>query len=127
VAPAFEVSVNQRFLDGRTNKEVRSWVTLADIVDIECASITHQQSGPDLLTIRLNEYAERLLLDRIGKDEMKANVCGVRLPLTSFETERDKSGRTLFTYRLSQRHTTAEKQRTCISGQIELQPTCTTR
>lgn len=123
-AQVFALWVNQRFLDGRTNKQVRAWVTLANAVDVECASIKQQQSGPDLLTVRLNKYAERLVLDRIGKGEMKASACGGRFPLSSIETTHDRSGRTLFIYGLSQNHATAERQRGCITTQIKLQPTC---
>ena len=116
--------MNQRFLDGRTNREVRAWAILANIVDVECAAIKPQQSGPELLTVRLNEYAEKLVLDRIANDEVKADACGGRFPLSSIETTRDPSGRTLFTYGLSQNRATAERQRECVAAQVRFQPAC---
>jgi hypothetical protein len=112
------------FLDSRTNKEVLAWETLANVVDVECAAFERRQSGPDRLTLRLNEYAEKLVLERMGKEEMKADTCGGRFPLSPIETTRGASGRTLFTYGLSQNRTTADRQRACITAQIKLQSKC---
>jgi hypothetical protein len=74
--------------------------------------------------VRLNEYAERLVLDRIGKDELKADACVGRFPLSWINTTRNASGRSLFVYGLSPDRTMAEHQRSCISSQIALQPAC---
>jgi hypothetical protein len=126
-AQAIALWVNTRFLDARTGKEVRGWTTLANMVDVECAALARQQPEPDRLTVRLNEYAEKLVLERIGKDEIKADTCGGRFPLSTIETTRGASGRTLFTYGLSQNRTTAERQHACITTQIKLQPTCALR
>jgi hypothetical protein len=126
-AQAFAIWVNQRFLDGRTNKEARGWTTLANVVDVECAAITKQGSVADMLAVRLNEYAEKLVLDRVGKDEIKADACGGRFPLLPLETIRDGSGRTVFTYRMSENPATAGRQRACITAQTRLQSTCSAR
>ena len=123
-AQAFAIWVNQRFVDGRTNKQVRGWTTLANLVDVECAAINRQESGLERLTVRLNEYAEKLVLDRAGKDEMKADACGGRFPLSPINTTRDRSGRSLFVYGFSPNRATAKRQRGCIATQITLQPTC---
>jgi hypothetical protein len=126
-AQAFAILVNQRSVDGRTNKETRGWTTLANLVDVECAAINPQALGTERLTVRLNEYAEQLVLDRVGKDEIKADACGGRLPLSLIDTTRDTSGRQIFVYGLSSNRATAERQRRCIATQIALQPTCASR
>ena len=126
-AQAFAIWVNQRFVDGRTNRQVRGWTTLANLVDVECAAINRQELGPERLTVRLNEYAEKLVLDRAGKDEIKADACGGRFALSPIDTTRDGAGRSLFVYGFSPNRTTAERQRRCIATQVTLQPTCTSR
>lgn len=126
-AQAFAIWANTQFVDGLTGKEVRAWSTVANIVDVECGALQRQQSGPERLTVRLNKYAEKLVLERMGKDEIKADACAGRFPLSVIETARDASGRTLFTYGLSRKRTTAERQRACITRQIKLQPTCASR
>lgn len=118
--------MNQSFLEGRTKQQARAWTTLANVVDVECVAINRQRHGADVLTVRLNEYAEKLVLDRLGKDEMKADTCGGRFPLTALAATRDGAGRPLFNYALSPR-TTAERQRACIASQVALQPTCSGR
>lgn len=124
---AFAIWVNQRLLDSRTNREVRAWTTLANLVDVECAAISPQDSGPERLTVRLNEYAEQLVLDRGGKDEIKTEACGGRFPLSPIARTRDRSSRLLFVYFFSENRTTARRQRACIATQIALQPTCMSR
>jgi hypothetical protein len=126
-AQAFAIWVNQRFVDGRTKTEVRGWTTLANLVDVECAAINPQQSGAERLAVRLNEYAEKLVLDRAAKDEIKADACGGRFPFSRIDMIRDGSGRSLFIYGFSSSRATAERQRRCIAAQITLQPTCTSR
>lgn len=123
-AQAFAISVYERFLDGRTKKMEQAWTTLANLVDVECVSIDASESGPDLLTVRLNKYAEELVLDRMGKDQLKAEVCFRKFPLSFIETTPDGSGHTLFVYGLSQNRRTSEQQRQCIAAQVELQPSC---
>ena len=126
-AQALAIWVNQSFLDGRTKQQARAWTTLANVVDVECVAINRQRQGADVLTVRLNEYAEKLVLDRLGKDEMKADTCGGRFPLTALAVTRDGAGRPLFNYALSRTRTTAERQRACIASQVALQPTCSGR
>lgn len=123
-AQAFAIWVNTRFLNSRTGKEARAWATLANIVDVECAALEREASGLERLTVRLNRYAEQLVLERVGKEEIKADTCGGRLPLSPVEMTRDASGRTLFRYALSQNRATAARQRACITGQIKFQPGC---
>ncbi len=126
-AQALAVWVNTLFFNESAKKESRAWTTLANIVDVECASIKPQAKGPPVLTLRLNEYAEKLVLDRMGKDEMRADACGGRLPLSWIGTERDGSSRTLFRYGLSRDPATAKRQRHCLETQIQLQPICPSR
>jgi hypothetical protein len=124
---AFVISVNQRFIDSRTHKEARGWTALADGVDIECAAIDRQKSRAEQLTVRLNKYAEKLILERVGKDAMKVDACRGQFPLSPIDTIRDRSGHALFVYALSSNRATAERQRRCIATQITLRPTCTSR
>jgi hypothetical protein len=126
-AQAIALWSNTRFLDSLTGKEVRAWTTIANMVDVECASLQRQQPGLERLTVRLNEYAEKLVLERMGKEEIKADTCAGRFPLLAIGAARDASGHTLFTYGLSQNRMTAERQRACIATQIKLQPTCGSR
>ena len=65
---------------------------------MECAAISPQDSGPERLTVRLKEYAEQLVLDRVGKDEIKTDACGGRFPLSPIARTRDRSSRLLFVY-----------------------------
>jgi hypothetical protein len=126
-AQAFAIWVKQSFLNGRTTQQARAWTTLANVVDVECAAINRRQQGADVLTFRLNEFAEKLVLERLRKDETKADACGGRFPLTALAATRDAGGRTLFNYALSGARSTAERQRACIASQVTLQPTCSGR
>ncbi len=123
-AQAFALWVKLRVHDDRTGRDVSPWTTLANIVDVECAAIDRLPSRRQRLTLRLNRYAEQLVLDRLGKDEMKADTCGRQLPLSTLGATLDGSGRTLFTYALSTDRTSAERQRGCIEAQIGLQAAC---
>jgi hypothetical protein len=123
-AQAVAIWGNTAFIDAVTKKEAHGWTTLANAIDVECAALERPQSGPDRLTLRLNRYAEGLVLDRIGKEEIKADACAGRYPFSPMERLRDTSGRTLFTFGLSQDQTRAERQRICITSQMKLQPTC---
>ncbi len=76
--------------------------TIANAIDIECATLEEQRQGPEQLTVGLNKHAEKLVLDRIGKDEIRADTCTGRFPLYGMETLHDVSGRTLFRFSLSQ-------------------------
>ena len=127
-AQAFVIwATRQPFLDNRTGKEVQTRTTLANIIDVECAAIGAQRSGPALLTVRLNKYAEQLVLDRVGKEEMRADACGGRFPLSPVQVARNEGRPTLFTYALSNNRATAGRQRGCIAAQTRLQPTCLAR
>jgi hypothetical protein len=126
-AQALAIWVNQSFLDSRTKQQARAWTSLANVVDVECAAINRQPQRADVLTVRLNEYAEKLVLDRMGKDETKADACGGRFPLTALAATHDAAGRTLFNYELSRTRTTAVRQRACIASEVVLQPACAVR
>ncbi len=126
-AQAVAIWGNTAFIDAVTKKEAHGWTTLANVIDVECATLERPQSGSERLTLRLNRYAEGLVLDRIGKEEIKADACTGRYPFSLMERLRDASGRTLFTFGLSQDQTTAQRQRDCITSQIKLQPTCVSR
>lgn len=120
----FTILGNQYVSDDQRIEEVNPVTFIANMVDVECASINTKESGLELLTVRLNEYAENMVVDRIGNDKLQANACVEGLPLSSIEAERDASGRTLFVFGLSQDRKTSEKQRQCITSQISLKSTC---
>jgi len=124
---AFAIWVGRGFVDARTNTSRLSWGLLANVVDVECASMTTQPGGRRELTVRLNRYVENLVIDRAGRDATKANTCGGQFPLSQLSMTRDAAGRALFTYALSEMPATAERQRACIAAQIELKPSCASR
>ncbi len=115
------------FIDGITRKKVHGWTTLANAVDVECAALKRPPSGPERLTVRLNRYAEDVVLERIGKEEVKADVCNRDRPSTPITTSKDASGRTLFTFALSRSPAVAAGQRACIVSALNLQPSCASR
>ncbi len=121
-AQAVAIWANTRFFDSRAQRQTRVWETLANRVDVECAALT-----PERLTLRLNEYAERLVLDHMGKDEIRGDACGGRFPFSPMKTVRDAAGRTLFTFGLSRNPKTAEHQRACITSELEVKPSCAAR
>jgi len=121
---AFALWVNTRFQDAVTGKEAQAWTPLANTVDVVCVALVRRPGRPDRLTVRLNEYAEKLVLDRIGKEETKADACDARFPLTPMARTRDASGHTLFSFGFSGKPKTAALQRACINGQIRLLPAC---
>ena len=123
-AMAWAVWVYQSFIDGRTRKPARAWTPVANMVDVECAAIESQKTGPNVMTLRLNQYAEELVLSRLGKDQMKADTCGGSVPLVSLGTRKDTAGRSLFVYRLSQSSAAAERQRLCMSAEMPLRRSC---
>ncbi len=123
-AQAIAIWANALAFDDVTGKKFRGWATVANMVDVECAALQRDRSGTERLTVRLNKYAEKLVLERMGKDEVKADTCGGRYPLSELGTERDASGRMLFTYGLSPNRAVAQQQRACIAGQIKPQHTC---
>jgi hypothetical protein len=47
------------------------WVETANMVDVECAAIASSK-----LTLRLNAYAEKLVLDDMGGHGFKIEACG---------------------------------------------------
>jgi len=118
---------NTPFIDGITRKEVRAWATLANAVDVECASLRRPSVGPGRLTLRLNRYAEDIVLERIGKEEIKADACGEDLPFSTMATSKDEAGRTLFTFGLSGTAAAAARQRACIASELKMHPACTLR
>lgn len=123
-AQAVAIWGNTAFIDAVSKKETHGWTTLANANDVECAALGRLGKGSERLTLRLNRYAEGLVLDRMGKEEIKADACAGRVPFSPMETLRDASGRTLFLLRLSRDPTTAQRQRSCITSQIKFQPTC---
>ena len=121
---ALKISVNAAFIAFSTKQQVRAWTFAAQTVDVECASIQKQESGPDMLTVRLNRYVEELVVQRIGKDDVRAEACSQPIALGPLETIREESGRTLFRFSMNENAANARRQRACIAAQIELQPTC---
>ena len=123
-AQSIAIWANTAFIDAVTKLEAHGWTTVANAVDVECAALVRPPTGTELLTVRLNEYAEQLVLERMRTEEVRADVCAGRFPFSPMKTLGDASGRTLFTFGLSRDRTTAARQRACITAQIKLQPTC---
>lgn len=121
-AEAFSLSAYTRFPNGSATQPMQVWAEIANAVDIECASIKSNR-----LAVRLNAYAARLVLDRIGKTEMKAEACGRKFTLRASGTIRDGTGRTVFLYALSPQAAIAARQRACMAAEIPLQPGCETQ
>jgi hypothetical protein len=115
---------NEPFIAGITGKPVRAWTPLANALDVECASLHWPQSGSEPLTLRLNRYAEDIVLERIRKEETRADACGGDLPFTPMAASKDPAGRTLFIFGLSRNPSVAARQRACIATELKLQPAC---
>ena len=115
------------FIDGITRKRVHAWATLANAVDVECTAFERPPSGPERLILRLNRYAEDIVLERIGREEIRADACGGDLPFAPMATSKDASGRTLFTFGLSRNPAVAARQRACVASELKLQPACASR
>jgi hypothetical protein len=115
------------FIDAITRNKVHAWATLANAVDVECAAFERPPSGPERLTLRLNRYAEDIVLERIGKEGIRADACGGDLPFSPMATSKAASGRTLFTFELSRNPAVAARQRACIVSEIKLQTACASR
>jgi hypothetical protein len=118
---------NTPVIDSITSKEFRAWEMLANAADVECASLHRPSVGPGLLTLRLNRYAEDIVLERIGKEEIRAEACGEDLPFATMATAKDRADRTLFTLGLSRTPAAAERQRACIASELKLRPVCASR
>jgi len=100
---------------------------VATTVDVQCAATEHDDAGRELLKIRLNQYAADIL-SKVANQQgpLKTFICP-RLGIDQVdESERtvDGSGRTLFTYGLSDDLAKAKKQKECVAEAIELKPTC---
>lgn len=115
------------FIDGITRQRVHGWATLANAVDVECAAFERPPSAPERLILRLNRYAEDIVLERIGKEEIRADACGGDLPFAPMATLKDASGRTLFALGLSRNPREAARQRACVASELKLQPACASR
>jgi hypothetical protein len=94
----------------------------ANMVDVECAAVTSSK-----LTMRLNAYAERLVLDNTDGHGLKVEACGGKYTLSFTGTSLDSQNRTLFHIDLSKNPTVAARQRACISAYAPLQQTCTAK
>jgi hypothetical protein len=118
---------NEPFIDGITGKPVRGWTPLANLLDVECGSLHRPEPASERLTLRLNQYAEDIVLERIGKEEIRADACGADLPFSPMAISKDSDGRTLFTFGLSRNPSVAARQRACIASELKLQPACASR
>ena len=118
------ISTTETLLDSQLRPTGRGRVTLATVVDVECAEI-EPQAGGAVLSVRLNTFVEKLVAG--AKGPTTAEACGGRRPLTTLPVSRDTSGRTIFRYRLSSDEKIANEQRACVAEQITLSPTCRAR
>ena len=106
---------------GRTGEAFMLLENFEDVVttvDVEKATISHDNAGHETLTFRLNQYATDLATEVAAKEgPLTARVC------TKYdqqaETSLDASGRTLFTYRLSDRRAEANEQKKCLANLLD--------
>jgi hypothetical protein len=98
------------------------WEPTANMVDVECAAIASSK-----LTLRLNAYAEKLVLDHMDGRGFKIEACGGKYALSWAGTSVDGQNRTLFHVDFSKNPTVAARQRACISAYTPLQQTCTAK
>ena len=106
---------------------VRVAEQLANSVDVICASIEPRSTGPALLTVRFNEFAERIVLDHMNSEAVTAASCTHRTPLSVVDKQQDPAGYWLFRYSLNPSAAIAARQRACITMQVTLAPTCASR
>jgi hypothetical protein len=95
---------------------------LATTVDVECATIVHDEAGHELLTIRLNKYAADLVKEVEREGPLATLLCldqieGPKIVL-------DPSGNTLFTYTLSANPIDAREQRKCVAEAVGIEASC---
>ena len=101
------------------SSDQRPWVVLANMVDVECAAIESSK-----LTLRLNPYATRILLDHFGGHGFKIEACGGKYTLSAAGTSPDGQGGSLFHVNLSQDPTVAARQRACIVSHAPVRQSC---
>ena len=93
---------------------------VATTVDIECATVVRDSTGAERLTVRLNDYATKLLSD-VVREPGRTNVMVCHTTASDpGETSVDASGRPLFSYGLSK----AAEQKACLAKVIDLKPSC---
>jgi hypothetical protein len=97
---------------------------LANSVDVECAAIMTDGGGPPRLTVRLNTFAEALVLEYIAQENVRADSCAGRFPLSPLPAQHDTDGRSLFVYGLSPTRTTALRQQRCLAASVPIRTTC---
>ncbi len=102
--------MNAPFIAARTNQSTRGCTIGANTPDVECAAVKKASSSPDGSIIRLNRYAENLLVERTGKDNRRADARTRPLALGPLQLVRLVSGRTLFEFALSENPTMARQQ-----------------
>jgi hypothetical protein len=88
-------------------------VDVATTVDVQSATIAHDNAGHEILTLSLNQYATDLAIEVAAKQgPLTARIC------LKFDQQakisRDASGRTSFNFRLSDDHATANEQKKCV-------------
>jgi hypothetical protein len=94
-------------------------VPTANMVDVECAAVASSH-----LTLRLNAYAEWLVLDNMDGHSFKIEACGGKYKLSPEGTSLDSQNRTLFHMNLSKNPAVAARQRACLTAYAPLQQTC---
>jgi hypothetical protein len=94
-------------------------VVLADMVDVECAAAELSK-----LTLRLNRYATRIVLDHIDGEGFKIEACRGEYALSLAGTSPDGQGGTLFHVNLSGSPAVAARQRACILAHAPVRRSC---
>jgi hypothetical protein len=94
-------------------------VVLANMVDVECAAAESSK-----LTLRLNPYATRILLDHIHAKGFKIEACSGEYALSLAGTSPDGQGGTLFHVNLSESPAVAARQRACILAAAPVRRSC---
>ena len=95
------------------------WVPTADMVDVECAAVASTK-----LALRLNAYAEKLVLDHMRGHGFKVQACGGKYTLSPAARSMDGQKHTLFHLDRSKNPDLTAKQRPCITAYAPVQQPC---
>jgi hypothetical protein len=95
---------------------------VATTVDVECATIVHDEAGREFLAIKLNKYAADLVKEVEQEGPLATFLCSDQIegPRIVF----DGAGSTLFTYTLSANPIGAKKERKCVAEAVGIQASC---
>jgi hypothetical protein len=101
---------------------LRNFLEVATSIDVDCATIVHPGSGPEMLNFQLNHYATDLVTQVATKQgPLTTRIRGSDDQPTQILRDAD---RILFAYPLSAASKKAEAQKKLIAEEIGLKPAC---